>query len=116
MKMCGTLAEKSTVTCTALLRGAVPLETLLYDRRILSMVVRVHLHVRRGYIDLIAALLDAVIVRLFFVVRAIRVAIAAIIQRTVTHKAMLEGFIAFFMPLKMTDHLFLFNEYTGITV
>lgn len=116
VEMRGALSEESAISGAALLRRPEPLETLLDDRRILPVVIGVHLHVGGGYVHLIAALLDAVIVRLFFIVRAIRVTIRAIVQRAVPHEAVLEAFVALLVPLKVPDHLLLLEEHARVTV
>lgn len=110
------LAEEGAVTCAALLRRPVPLETLLDDGGVLSVVVRVHLHVRRGYVDLVASLFDAVVVRLLLVVRAIGEPVAAVVQGAVTHEAVLEGLVALLVPLEVPDHLLLFYEHARVAV
>lgn len=53
----------------ATLGGPKPLEALLYDGRVLAMVIRVHLHVRCRYVHLVAILVDAMIVGLLSIVR-----------------------------------------------
>lgn len=79
MEMRSPLAEEGAVRGPAFLGGPESLEALLYNGRILAVIIGVHLHVRGGDVDLVAALLDAVIVRLFLVVRAIGIPIGAII-------------------------------------
>lgn len=62
------LSIKDAVLNHALLSGSVPLETFLVNRGILSMVIRVHLHVACTDVCFITFILNAVIVRLLAVV------------------------------------------------
>lgn len=116
VEMRGALPEEAAIRGAALLRRPEPLETLLNNRRILSVVIGVHLYIGRGYVHLITALFDTVIVRLFFVVRAIGVAIRTIVQRTVPHETVLEALVALLVPLEVPDHLLLLEEHARITV
>lgn len=79
MKMRRPLSEEGTIRGAAFLRSPVPLETFLYDRRIFPVVIGVHLDVRRRYVHLIATFFDAMIVRLFFIVRTVRITVRTIV-------------------------------------
>lgn len=59
------------------------LEALLYDCRVLAMVICVHLHVRCRYVHLVAILVDAMIVGLLSIVRTgpARVLFRTIVRR-----------------------------------
>lgn len=114
--MRGALPEEAAIRGAALLRRPEPLETLLNNRRILSVVIGVHLHVGRGYVHLITSLFDTVIMRLFFIVRAIGIAIRAIVQRAVPHETVLEALVALLVPLEVPDHLLLLEEHARIAV
>jgi hypothetical protein len=60
MEMSGPLSVESAVRRPAFLGGSESLEPFLYNSRVLSMVVRVHLHVRRTDVHLIARALQHV--------------------------------------------------------
>lgn len=68
MEMCGALPVKDAVLHHALFSRSVPLKALLIDRRVLSMVVRMHLHITGANVGLITFVLYAVIMRLLSVV------------------------------------------------
>lgn len=110
------LSEEGAIGSAAFLRRPVPLEALLYDRRILPVVVGVHLHVRSGYVNFITTFFDTMIMGLLLVMRTVGITVRTIVQRTVTHETVLEGFVAFFVPFKVTDHLFFLNEHPRITI
>lgn len=57
MKMSGPLTVKRAIRRPAFFRGSESLESFLYYSRILSVVIRVHLHVRRTYVYFIACAL-----------------------------------------------------------
>lgn len=58
MEMSGPLAVKPAVWRPTFLGGSESLESFLYDGRVFPMVVRVHLHVRRADVHLIARALQ----------------------------------------------------------
>lgn len=58
MEMCGPLAVESAVRRSAFLGGSESLKSFLYYGRVFSMVVCVHLHVRRADVDLITRALQ----------------------------------------------------------
>lgn len=107
------LTGEWTVIGSAALGSAKSLETFLYDRRILSVIVGVHLHVRRRYVNLIAILVYTVVVGLFSIVGAstTRMPLRAIIRRRVPHESVLQRFVPLFVPLEMPDHFFLFHKH-----
>lgn len=116
VEMCSPLSEERAVGGPALLRRPEPLEAFLDDSRVFSVVVGVHLHIGRRYVHLITTLLDAVVMRLLLIVRAIRVPIRAIIQRTVPHETVLQALVAFLVPLEVPDHLLLLQKHPRVTV
>lgn len=116
VEMCSPLSEERAVGGPALLGRPEPLEALLDNGGVFSVVVGVHLHIGRGYVDLITTLLDAVVMRLFLIVRAIRVPIRAIVQRAVPHETVLQTFVAFLVPLEVPDHLLLLQKHSRVTV
>lgn len=59
---------------------------------------------------------DAMIVSLLAVVRAVGVAVVAVVARRVTHETVLQRFIALLVPLEMADHLLLLDEHSILTV
>lgn len=95
-----------------------PLEALLYDGRVLAMVIRVHLHVRCRYVHLVAILMDAMIVGLLSIVRTgpAGMPFRAIVRRRVSHEAVLQGLVPLLMPLEVPDHLLLLHEHPAATV
>lgn len=110
------LPEKGAVARAALLRRPVPLEALLDDRRVLPVIIRVHLHVRSGYVHLITALDYTMIMGLLPVVLAPVVSVRTVVHRTVPHETVLQAFVALFVPLEMPDHFFLLHEHPGVAV
>lgn len=112
MEVRGPLANEGTVIGSTALGSSKSLETLLYDSRILAMVIGVHLHVRRRYVNFIAILVDTVVVRLFSIVGAgtARMSLRAIIRRRIPHEAVLQRFVPLFVPLEMPDHFLLFHK------
>lgn len=116
MEMGGPLAEKGTIRGAAFFGGSVSLETLLDDGRIFSVVVGVHLNIRRRYVNFITTFLDAVVVRLFFIVGTIGVPIGTIVERTVPHETVLKRFVALLVPLEVSDHFFFLDKHAGIAV
>lgn len=71
--------ERTVVAGAAVLGRPEPLEALLYDRRVLAMIVRVHLHIAGADVHLVAIGLHAMVVRLPAIVHAS----GAKLQRTV---------------------------------
>lgn len=118
MEVRGPLANEGTVIGSTALGSSISLETFLYDRRVLAMVVGVHLHVRRRYVNLIAIFVDTVVVRLFSIVGAgtTRMPLRAIIRRGVPHETVLQRFVPLFVPLEMPDHFFLFHKHPTTAV
>lgn len=110
------LPKKCAVGGPALLGRPESLEALLDDSRVFSVVVSVHLDIGRRYVHLITTFLDAVVMRLLLIVRAIRVPIRAIVQRAVPHETVLEALIAFLVPLEVPDHLLLLQKHPRVTV
>jgi len=102
----------------ATLGGPKSLKALLYDGRVLAMVIRVHLHVRCRYVHLVAILVDAMIVSLLSIVRTgpTGVLFRTIVGRRVPHKAMLQGLVSLLMPLEVPDHFLLFHEHSPATI
>lgn len=102
----------------ATLGGPKSLEALLYDGRVLAMVIRVHLHVRCRYVHLVAILVDAMIVGLLSIVRTgtARVLFRAVVGRRVPHEAVLQGLVPLLMPLKVPDHFLLLHEHSPAAV
>lgn len=58
----------------------------------------------------------AMIVSLFPVVSTVSKVIRTVITGRVSHESMLKRFISFLVPLKVSNHLFLFHKYTRITI
>lgn len=114
--MGGALAEEGAVGRSAFFGGSVPLETLLDNGRILSMIVGVHLDVRRRNINLITAFFNTMIMRLLLVVGAICISIRAVVQRTVTHETVLERFVSFLVPLEVPYHFLFFYEDARVAI
>ena len=116
--MSGALAVEGAVSRGAILRSPEALESFLDDGRIFPVVIGVHLDVGRADVHLVASILhfevgrtyacvlfvstvqtdnggigsylDAVVVRLFAIVRTSAVAIVAVIAWRVTHESVLE--------------------------
>lgn len=118
MEMRGPLASEGTVFGGTALGGPKSLETFLYDRRVLAMIIGVHLHVRRRYVNFIAILVDTMVVGLFSIVgaSATRMPLRAIIRRRVPHETVLQRFVPLFVPLEMPDHFFLFHKHPTTAV
>lgn len=118
MKVRGPLSSEWTMVSRAILGGPKSLEALLYDSRVLAMVIRVHLHVRCRYVHLVAILVDAMIVGLLSIVRAgtARMLFRTIVGRRVPHETMLQGLVPLLMPLEVPDHFLLFHEHSPATV
>jgi len=102
----------------ATLRGPKSLEALLYDGRVLAMVIRVHLHVRRRYVHLVAILVDAMVMGLLSVVRTrpAGVFLRAVVRWRVSHEAVLQGLVPLLVPLEVPDHLLLLHEHPAAAV
>jgi len=119
VKVRGPLSNERTMVSRATLGGPKSLKALLYDGRVLAMVIRVHLHVRCRYVHLVAILVDAMIVSLLsIVVRTgpTGVLFRTIVGRRVPHKPMLQGFVPLLMPLEVPDHFLLFHKHSPATV
>lgn len=56
------------------------------------------------------------IVRLLAIMAATTVSVGAVVHWWIPHEAMLKGLISLFVPLKMPDHFFLFDEHPWITI
>lgn len=82
----------------------------LIDGRILSMIIRVHLHVTSADVSLVALILDTVVMGLFPIVLTVAKLNSAVIGWRETQKAMIQGFRPFFVPLQMSDNFFFFVE------
>lgn len=54
MEMCGPLAVERAIWCPAFLCSSEPLKSFLYDGGVFTVIIRVHLHVRRAYVHLVA--------------------------------------------------------------
>lgn len=102
----------------ATLSGPKSLEALLYDSRVLTMVIRVHLHVRCRYVYFVAILMDAMIVRLLSIVRTstARVLFRTIVHWWVPHETVLQGLVPLLMPLEVPDHFLLLHKHSPATV
>lgn len=118
MKVRGPLANERTMLGRAILGSPKPLEALLYDGRVLAMVIRVHLHVRCRYVHLVAILVDAMIVGLLSIVRTdpAGMPLRAIVRRRVSHEAVLQGLVPLLVPLEVPDHLLLLHEHPAAAV
>lgn len=112
------LSGEWTVIGRAALGSAKSLKTLLYYRGVFAMVIRVHLHVRRRYVNLVAVVVYAVIMGLLAIVRTrpARVSLRTVVGRRVTHKTVLQRFVALLVPLEVPYHLFLLDENPPATV
>lgn len=112
MKVRRPLPGERTVIRDAVLGRPEPLEALLDDRRVLPVIIRVHLHVRGRYVHLVAVLVDAVVVRLLPVVRTLpaRVTLGTVVGGRVAHEAVLERLVALLVPLEVPDHLLFLDE------
>lgn len=112
MKVRRPLSGERAVLGGAALGSPESLESLLNDRGVLAVVVGVHLHVRRGYVDLVAVLVDAVVVGLLAVVGALPAGmpLGAVVGGRVAHEAVLQGLVALLVPLEVSDHLLLLHE------
>lgn len=58
MEMCGPLAVERAIWRPTFLCSSEPLESFLYDGRVFSVIIRVHLHVRRAYVHFVARALN----------------------------------------------------------
>lgn len=118
MKVRGPLTGELTILGRAILGGTKSLEALLYDGRIFAMIIRMHLHVRRRYVHLVAILMDAVIVGLLSIVRTgtAGMLLRAIVRRRVSHETVLQRFIPLLVPLEVPDHFLLLHEYSAAAV
>lgn len=118
MKVRGPLTGELTILGCAILGGSKSLETLLYDGRIFAMIIRMHLHVRRRYVHLVAIFMDAVIMGLLSIVRTdtAGMLLRAIISRRVSHEAVLQRFIPLLMPFEVPDHFLLLHKYPTAAV
>lgn len=98
--------------------GPKPLEALLYDGRVLAMIIRVHLHVRCRYVHLVAILVDAMIVGLLSIVRTgpAGMPLRTIVRRRVSHETVLQGLVPLLVPLEVPDHLLLLHEHPTAAV
>lgn len=115
MKVRRPLAGEWTVLGGAALGSPESLESLLNDRGVLAMVVRVHLHVGRGYVHLVAVLVDAVVVGLLAIVGTLAAGmpLGAVVGGRVAHEAVLEGLVALLVPLEVANHLLLLDEHAA---
>lgn len=113
MKVSGSLGDEGTVIGRATLGGPKPLKALLYDGRVLTVIVGVHLHVRGGYVSLVAVVVYAVIVRLLPVVRTLsaRVVLGTAVGGRVPHEAMLKRLVALLVPLEVPYHLLFLDKH-----
>lgn len=118
MKVRGPLSDELTMVSRATLGGPKSLEALLYDGRVLAMVIRVHLHVRCRYVYLVAILVNAMIVGLLSIVRAssARMLFRTIVHWRVPHKTVLQGLIPLLVPLEVPYHFLLFHEHSPATI
>lgn len=80
MKMCGALSVKDAVLNHAFLGSPIPLETLLINGRVLSMIIRMHLHITRANVGLITFVLYAMIMCLLSVVLTVAILNGAIVR------------------------------------
>lgn len=110
MKVRRLLAEEGARLEQTIFGGAKALEALLDDGRVLAMVVGVHLHVRRADVHLVAATLQAMVVRLLAMVRAVGEALDALVDGRTAKEAMGERFVALLVPLEVPNHLLLLHE------
>lgn len=118
VKVRGPLSNELTMIGRATLSGPKSLEALLYDGRVFTMVIRVHLHVRCRYIYLVAILVDAMIVRLLSIVRTspTRVLFGTIVHWRVPHETVLQGLVPLLVPFEVPDHLLLLHKHSPATV
>lgn len=112
MKVRRPLAGELAVLGGAVLGGAKPLEALLDDGRVLAVVVGVHLHVGGRYVDLVAVVVDAVVVGLLEVVGAGAhgVPLGAVVRLRVPHEAVLQRVVPLLVPLEVAYHLLLLDK------
>lgn len=118
MKVRGPLSNELTIVSRATLGGPKSLKALLYDGRVLAMVIRVHLHVRCRYVHLVAILVDAMIVGLLSIVRTdpAGVLFRTIVHWRVPHETVLQGLVPLLVPLEVPDHFLLLHEHSPATV
>jgi len=118
VKVRGPLTDERTMVGRATLGGTKSLEALLYDSRVLAVIIRVHLYVRRRYIHFVAILVNAMIMSLFSIVRtgSTGVLFRAIVRRRVSHETVLQRFVSFLMPLEVPDHFLLFHKHPTAAV
>jgi len=75
------------------------------------MVIKVHLNVAGGDVDLVAALgLDTVVMSLLLVVLTTGKSVGAVVHRRDATESVLEGFVHLLVPFGVANHLFLFSE------
>lgn len=118
MKVRSPLTGERTMLGRATLGRPKSLKALLYDSRVLAVIIRVHLHVRRRYVHLVAILVNAMIVGLLSVVRAgpAGMPLRTVVGRRVSHEAVLQGLVPLLVPLEVPDHLLLLHEYSTAAV
>lgn len=118
MEVRGSLGDEGTIVGSAGLGSPEPLKALLDYGGVLAMVVRVHLDIRGGDVNLVAVVVYAVVMRLLSVVRALPggVPLGAVVGGRVTHESVLQRLVALFVPLEVSYHLLLLDEHAPAAV
>jgi len=138
MEMGGPLPVERAIRRPAFFRRAEPLESFLYDGRVLSVVIRVHLHVGRADVHLVARALrgtskcmtvgctragkffishlDAMIMGLFAIVTASLISVRTVVAGRVPHETVLQALVSLFVPLEVSDHLLFLHEHPRVAV
>lgn len=92
--------------------GSEPHSPFLHDRRVLAMVVRMHLHITGADVDFIAFRLQTMIVRLFAIVLAFNVKLnGTIVTGRETEETVRQAFVAFLVPFQVAQNFFAFAQH-----
>jgi hypothetical protein len=116
VKMCRTLSVEDTMLNETFFRGSISLKSLLINCRVFPMVIWMHLNIACWDVNLVAFILDTMVMRLFAIMLTITVLYGAIIWWCESQKSMTEWFCSFFVPFKMTNDLFLFVQYLVVAL
>lgn len=114
--MRGPLTVKSAIRGTALFGGPQSLKPFLYDCRVFSVIVCVHLHIRRANVHLITRALYAMVVGLLAIVTASLITVGAVVARRVPHETVLQALVPLLVPLEVSDHLLFLHKHSRVTI
>lgn len=118
VKVRGALTLEGAIGRDAVFGCSESLKAFLNDGRVLAMVIGMHLHIRRGYVNLVTILMNAVIMCLFAIVRtiAMRGSVRAIVGRRVPQEAVLQGLVPLLVPLEVPDHLLFLDKHSTAAI